>query len=185
MNAGLIKVAFAANLLWACFVAIFCTDSGVAIPWFLAFACGGLGLIALWILRLFVYLIWSRKREPPVRRRSWAVEPIFVGIVVAAVLTGFAFRVRFLVSWPFLSHYVRVVQAGGLDGDDQPRPSLVGLFVVRETEALPNGVVRMITTTCGFDDCGLTYSPAGEPPRIGEDVYTSLGFGWWQWWRSW
>ena len=65
------------------------------------------------------------------------------------------------------------------------RPELVGLFVVRETEALPNGVVRMITTSCGFDKCGLAYSANGAPPVIGEDRYRPLGARWWQWEESW
>jgi hypothetical protein len=77
------------------------------------------------------------------------------------------------------------VQSGRVVADRSLRPELVGLFVVRETEALPNGVVRMITTTCGFDKCGLTYSANGAPPVIGEDSYRPLGAGWWQWEESW
>jgi hypothetical protein len=100
-------------------------------------------------------------------------------------MTGLAFQVRFVMSRPFLDSYVRSVQSGPLVADRSLRPVLVGLFVVRETEALPNDVVRMITTTCGFDTCGLTYSPKGSPPVIGEDIYEPLGSGWWQWQESW
>ena len=63
----------------------------------------------------------------------------------------------------------------------------VGLFWLREAEVLPQGVVRIITTDCMFDDCGLVYSPAGVPPRIGEDMYEALALGgpWYHWWRGW
>lgn len=185
MNAGLMKVALVANLLWATFVGILCTDSGIGMLWFLLFFYGGAGLLALWALRALVHVAWGRKREPSAPWPSWVLEPVFVGLVATAVTTGLAFQVRFVMSKPFLDWYVRSVQSGDVVADRSLRLTLVGLFIVRETEALPNGVVRMITTTCGFDTCGLAYSPKGTPPVIGEDIYEPLGSGWWQWQASW
>jgi hypothetical protein len=46
--------------------------------------------------------------------------------------------------------------------------------------------VRMITSQCSmFDHCGLAYSPAGEPARVGEDYYSHIWGPWWHWYRSW
>jgi hypothetical protein len=172
-------------MLWTCFCVIFCSDAGIDIMLFMSFAFGALGVVVLWAIRLLVYVAWTRKREALVSRRSWLMEPVFVVLVAAAVLTGAAFRLRFAMSWPFLAHYADAVVARGVPADGPHPPAVVGLFVVRETETLSGGVVRMITTRCGFDDCGVAYSPNGRPPRVGEDSYTALGAGWWQWWRSW
>jgi hypothetical protein len=185
VNAGLRKVALAAAILWACYCVLFCTDAGIEIMLFVAFAYGGVGVLGLWVIRLLVYALWTRRHEAPVRWRSWLLEPVFVALVAGAVLTGAAFRVRFAASWPFLAKYAHAVQAGRVKADGQHDPTVVGLFIVRETETLPGGIVRMITTKCGFDDCGIVYSRGRKPPRIGEDSYTALGGGWWQWWRSW
>ncbi len=144
--------------------------------WLLGFIYGGIGLLGLWALRGAVYLMWDRKREP-IPWRTWVLEPILVLAVAGVVLGGVAFRVRALVSWPFLAAYVDMVQAGEMPVDGNFRPRVVGLFLVRETEALPGGTVRMITTTSGFDECGLAYSSSGQPPVAGEDTYTSLGHG--------
>ena len=153
---------------------------------FVAFAYGGFGVFGLWLIRLLVYALWTRKHEAPVRWRSWLVEPVFVALVAGAVLTGAAFRLRFAVSWPFLAKYAHAVQEGRMKTDGEHHPTVVGLFIVPETEALPGGIVRMITTKCGFDDCGgCVSSRGGKPTAIGEDSYTALGGGWWQWWRSW
>src|SRR5512145_2189066 len=112
MNAGLRRVALAAALLWACFSLLFCTDAGIEIMSFLAFAYAGLGVMGLWIVRLLVYALWTRKRGGRVNWRSWLLEPAIVALVATAVLTGGAFRLRFLVSWPFLAQYAQAAQTG-------------------------------------------------------------------------
>lgn len=183
MNGAFIKVAVAANVLWLCFAGLMCTDSGIGMIPFLAFIYGGLGLLALWVLRFVFYRAWGRKQRT-LPWQSWGIEPVFVGLVAAAVLSGGAFSLRFLLSRPFLSQFAAAISRGAPDSA-KPIPLRVGLFVVREAEALPGGVVRLITTSCGFDHCGLAYSPSGAPPVIGEDTYVPLGSGWWQWQRSW
>jgi hypothetical protein len=35
------------------------------------------------------------------------------------------------------------------------------------------------------DDCGVVYSPTGEPPVVGEDSYEHISGPWWHWYRSW
>lgn len=164
MNAGLMKVAFVANFLWATFVAILCTDSGIGMGWFLMSFYGGAGLLAFWVLRALLYLGWARRREPPVPLLSWLLEPVFFGLVATAVMTGFASQVRFVVSRPFLDWYVRSVQSGHVVADRSLRLALVGLFVVRETEALPNDVVRigrLYPVRCGVSLRGLSDASSG------------------------
>jgi hypothetical protein len=185
MNDRFRIVTIAAASLWTVLCVLFCSDAGIGMLWFMVFAFGGLGVVGLWLIRLLVYAAWSRKRSGRVSWRNWLVEPLLVAVVAGGVLTGAAFRVRFAVSWPFFARYAQAIQAGNVKAGGRHEPKVVGLFIVRETEALPNGVVRMITTSCGFDDCGVAYSRSGKPPRVGEDSYTALGGGWWQWWRSW
>jgi hypothetical protein len=184
MNRRFRIVTISAAILWAVFCALVCSDAGIGMLQFLVFAFGGIAVVGLWLIRLFVYAVWSRRRGP-INARSWLVEPLLVALVAVAVLTGAAFRLRFAVSWPFLARYAQGVQTGRVEAGGRHESRVVGLFLVRETEALPGGVVRMITSDCGFDDCGIAYGGSVKPPRIGEDSYTALGGGWWQWWRSW
>lgn len=163
------------------------TDAGLSITALILTAYGGMLLLAIWLVRLVRWLVRGRRSsgmEPVATGRRvlrWVWEPATIVIVFVVVYYGLAFPTRFRLNRWALESYVQRVQGG--DVPSQAR--VVGLFRVRETEVLPGGVVRMITTDCMFDDCGVVFSPRGRPPTIGEDSYYPLADGWWRWWRSW
>jgi hypothetical protein len=160
--------------LWASSSLYGGSEAGISVYALLLVIYGG-GFIGLvWIGLLVASLLRRKKTE-----RLILLEPATIGIVLVLVFTGLAFRARFAASGPFLNHYVARLRSGGA------KRLYVGLFAVHETEVLPGGVVRLITGSCMFDECGLAYSPLLEPPRVGEDTYEPLSDGWWVWTRSW
>jgi len=181
---GFGAMALAAELSWCLYVVGRGSDAGLSLFVVLASVWGGGALVLLWSIRLVLYVVATRKVPESRRWRQWAIEPLALMVCFTLAWSGLAFRARFLLSRPALDRYARAptVVAPHYPPTQGPR---VGLFWIREAEVLPGGVVRMITTDCMFDDCGLAYSPGGEPPVIGEDRYTALGGGWWHWWRSW
>jgi hypothetical protein len=93
------------------------------------------------------------------------------------------FEIRFRLSQEALENFS---QQRLLDND----PSTirwVGLFLLYDID-VQGSSVRMLTGGCHlFDDCGFVYSPRGEPPIIGEDIYDKMPFAqkWYYWHRSW
>lgn len=171
--------------LWLLLALVLGSDAGLNIFGLFTIVYGAAGLIVLWVVRLLLHALSSRG-QPWRRFRVWAVEPVLIAVVVGCVWWGLFLWPRFLLSLPALDRYAKTVQQGPPESPGQHAPRLVGLFLVRETEVLPHGIVRVITTSCMFDDCGLAFSPRhAKPPRIGEDSYDRLSFGWWRWWRSW
>jgi hypothetical protein len=151
------------------------SDSGISVPGLLI-TVGGAGLLLpVWLVLLIV--TWKRKERMKV---IW-VEPVVVALVLAAIYSGALFHLRFFASRRSLDSYVAQTLAGGASHQKRTH---VGLFVARETEVLPNGVVRIITASCMFDECGVAFSRA-KPPVVGEDRYDHLAGNWWRWWRSW
>jgi hypothetical protein len=120
-------------------------------------------------------------REAGVTRRRLSVAPVLLVISGVLFVTEAAVYVRFALSRPALEHHAAASARSG----PSDRVVRVGLFVVRETDVQPGGVVRMITAECMFDDCGLAFSSGGAPPVVGEDAYYSLTDNWWLWHRSW
>ena len=111
MNAGLRRVALAAAMTSG--RASLCCSAPMQASrscrsWRSQYA--GLGVMGLWVVRLLVYAVWTRRRNGRVAWRSWLLEPVIVALVATAVLTGGAFRLRFLVSWPFLAQYAQAAQ---------------------------------------------------------------------------
>jgi hypothetical protein len=157
---------------WALTILVCGSNSGVTVLALLVVVYGAGLTLLLWLITLVVSMI---RRE-----HSWRLllQPVLVIAALAAAYTGLLFRIRFFASKPFFVSYVERPVAG-------ERAQRVGLFVAKETEVLPEGVVRIVTTDCMFDDCGVVFSSKGVPPRIGEDSYQSLGDGWWRWQRSW
>lgn len=177
-------LTLAAGSVWAVYVLLFGSDAGLRIPVFLVLVWGGAGVLGLWILRFGVHL-FTHKRTPGSRRVArLLLEPAALALCFALVWTGAAFWLRFHLSKPALEAYVRNERPALLAGTFKPGVR-VGLFWLREAEVVPQGVVRLITTDCMFNDCGLVYSPAAQPPVIGEDTYRPLGGPWYHWWRSW
>ena len=174
---------------WALAVLWLGTDAGYSIPAFLVAELGGLLLLGWWLTRLVLWVAHSRKRRPqePVNSRPlvlrWLWEPLTIVTCGAIALTGIGFPARFALSRPALDRYAQQVRERG--DSTPPAGQVVGLFRLREVELLPGGVVRLITTSCMMDDCGIVHSPTGRPPVIGEDSYRQLSGDWWHWFRSW
>jgi hypothetical protein len=170
---------------WLAYMLGWGTDAGLPVPVLLLLVWGGLALLLFWLVRLVRHVRATRRSpaERHLKRVLW--EPLVVLTCAALVWSGAGFRVRFIASEASLNQMVRAAHlsasaARGLVG------TRVGLFTIREAEVLPGGTVRVITTSCMFDDCGVVFTPDGSPPpRIGEDSYSALGGGWWRWWRSW
>lgn len=165
------------------------SNAGLSFEALLVAQYGGLLLLGWWLVRLVRWLVTRRRTtidEPVSPGRialRWLWEPLTIVGCWAIVLTGIAFPLRFAASRPALDRYVAHIEQ---QGDATPSAGeIVGLFRLREVDVLPGGVVRLITTTCMLDDCGVVYSPNSAPPRIGEDVYRPLSGGWWHWFRSW
>ena len=173
---------------WALAVLWLGTDAGYSIPAFLVAEMGGLLLLGWWLARVVWW--WARRRRSPGReplarglflRRLW--EPLTIVTCGMIAFTGIGFPARFAMSRPALDRYVQELRARG--DSTPPAGHVVGLFRLREVEVLPGGVVRLITTSCMMDNCGIAYSLNGPPPVIGEDSYRHLSGNWWHWFRSW
>jgi hypothetical protein len=188
-------VAIAA-IAWSTYVIAAASDAGLTVPALLILVWGALAVLGLWGVWAFVH--WRRTTQGRLSRPwHWAYiwgYPVVVLGLVAVTWFGGTFWVRFLLSKPALEHLVEDrTTLDGLVRDYEAAIAArrlgtnarVGLFWVREAEVLPSGIVRLITTDCMFDHCGVVYSPNAEPPRIGEDQYSRLVGGWWRWWRSW
>lgn len=173
------RVAVAGNVL------CFGSDAGLTVPALLVLVWGGVATVALWALWLVLHW-WAtrRTRTDRLKLRYAFVHPLAVLLIGGLTFSGVTFRVRFLLSRPALAHFVRTARPDILQSRFVPG-TRIGLFHVREAEVLQGGIVRLITTECMFDNCGLVYSPNVVPPRVGEDNYSSLGGDWWHWWRSW
>ena len=160
------------------------SDAGLSLPAAMWVFGGAVVLFFAWLVSLVRSTRPTRKPPFPRRWLRFLVAPLFVIVCAVAVFTGLAFRVRFAWGRADLEAYVHeVTKTPPAEWDEQEVS--VGVFRVLHTQVLPGGIVRLITTTCGFDDCGVVYSPHGPPPVIGEDSYTEIGDGWWRWWQSW
>ena len=169
--------------LWTAYLVLLGSDAGVPFfPVLIVLGWGGVAVVVLWVLRMILHLAVTRHAPEQRRVRRLVAEPLVPLLCLAFVLSGAAFWVRFMLSRSSLNSYVA---ASSKATPGSFRPALrVGLFWLRETEVLPQGAVRMITTECGVvDTCGVVYSPTGSPPVIGEDVYDSLGGPWYHWYR--
>ena len=151
------------------------SNSGISVLGLFVIVGGGVLLLVVWLVTFFTAI--ARKQQ---LQRAW-IEPLLTLVALAIVYSGALFRLRLLASKPSLDRYVAQVIASGTSHRKLTR---VGLFVARETEVLPNGVVRIITTPCMFDECGVAFSQS-KPPIIGEDRYEHIAGNWWRWWRSW
>jgi hypothetical protein len=176
---------------WFVFVVCAFSDAGSSLPSFVVLVYCGLLWGVVWLIRFVVFLARQRRGSIPVQpfRRAllyWSFEPAALCLTAVLVYTGILYHLRFRLSRPALESYAAEIVAGRKQphGFATPR-RWVGLYRVRETELLPDGVVRIITAPSGFDDAGFTSSPVSSPPVVGEDSYTHITGSWYHWHRSW
>ncbi|HXB56280.1 MAG TPA: hypothetical protein VN461_16000 [Vicinamibacteria bacterium] len=169
---------------WAIYVLAFGSDAGLTVPVLLALVWGGVAVLVVWSLRAGLHLLNTRGLPGQRHLRRVIAQPAALALCFALVWSEAAFRIRFWLSRPALQSYVQRARPSIRHGEFRPGVR-VGLFWLREAEALPGGVVRLITTQCMFDDCGVVYSPVAEPPRIGRDIYSALGGPWYHWRQGW
>ena len=169
------RAVLALLLVWVLTSIWFGSDSGISVPGLFVIV-GGAGLLLLVWLLWFVVALKRKERM----KAAW-VEPTVLVLVLLAIYFGALFHLRFLASRRSLDRYVARTLAAH---ESHRTPTNVGLFVARETEILPNGAVRIITSSRMFDECGLAFSRT-PPPVVGEDRYDHLVGNWWRWSRSW
>lgn len=139
---------------------------------------------SIWVVSLFIHL-WKVKKGTVLEEKDlvyWLAEPLIFALGVGIILSDVTSHFRFFVSRPALVGYVESLDSGHIDEDQW-----VGLYKVEETEALADGVVRIITSKSGFDDAGFAFAPRSAPPVVGEDYYRGVPFvqNWYYWRRSW
>jgi hypothetical protein len=168
---------------WSAYILVAGSDAGLTVTTLLVLTYGGLAVLGVWATWLAVHLVAAHRAAARPRWRLLAVQPLVLITLFGATWLGGTFRLRFAASKAALD---RLAQHGGdAAGEPVPPGTRVGLFRVKEAEFLQGGAVRLITTDCMFDHCGVAYSPSGPPPRIGEDAYSPLVQNWWHWSRSW
>ncbi len=178
------------SALWFIVVALAASDAGVAgIVWFFLFSPAILWGVA-WLIRFVVWVHRSRSghRPPMGAARAWlywGIEPAVFLLAVALAHGGVFQQARFFLGSSALLAYVQEVQAGKLPVQTlNDRERSAGLYTIYETERLPGGGVRFITSSNGLiDSAGFAYAPAGEPPVIGRDRYIHISGPWWFWLR--
>ena len=173
-----------AGAVWSIYVLLLGSNAGLPFPVVLVLIWGIAALVVLWMLRVALHLLVTRRAPETRKVRKLLIGPVAWVFCFLLVWTEAAFWLRFQLSKPALDHYAERASPTIASGSFTPGTH-VGLFWLREAEVLPGGVVRLITTECMLDDCGLAYSPGGSPPVVGEDRYHPVGGRWYQWWRSW
>jgi hypothetical protein len=172
------------------FVIIACSDAGISFPAEMIAFFGGLLWSAVWFIRFIYWRAGIRSGSEcvmPFRRASfyWGIEPATLVLAVFLVGSGLLSSVRFRLSESAFQTYIEDVRAGRVAASGRLSPShRIGLYTITETELLPNGIVRFITSLDGIDDAGFAYSSTSEPLRIGEDSYKHITGPWWHWHRS-
>jgi hypothetical protein len=143
----------------------------------------------IWLIRLGVSF-WKQRQGKGEKHSLlyWVFEPSAVVLTLAlAFLDVFSF-VRFALSEQSLSSYAENVRAGKVAHvfEFQHPARQIGLFTVTRTELLPDGTVRLITSSHGVTDrAGFAHSVSSPPPNQGEDSYKHLHQQWWYWYESW
>jgi hypothetical protein len=144
----------------------------------------GLLVGGVWLLRFVVAWILAAKHHQPTFRPwraslRWAVMPLLIAIVASSVWTHTPARLCFWISRPCMDRLARQVMSAPATA---PRPAWVGLYPIQDARVVPGGM-RFIVRGAGFmDRAGFAFSPSGPPPNLGgEDCYTPIRDGWYEW----
>ena len=176
---------------WVVFVLACFSDAGAHVFSSVALIYGSLLWLLIWLVRLVVSAIRKQRGATSYEGRNrggryWIVEPAALVLCGVLAFSNVLYPIRFRLCRASLDAYVEDVVAGRAQPHaDDSAPHWVGLFRVTETELLPNGVVRIITTEDFLDHAGFAYSPSTPPPVIGEDSYRHITGHWYHWYRSW
>jgi len=144
----------------------------------------------VWLVRLVIALRRQHYAVTVIKNNLsyWLFEPVIVVLPLVLALLGVFSSARFLMSEQALSNYAEHVRAGKVDLaiEFNHLPRRVGLYSVTFTDLLPDGTVRMLTSSHGLlDRAGFANSPHSPPPRQGEDSYKHIHQQWWYWYESW
>ncbi len=182
------QVAF--SVAWFLFCVVAFSDAGfnmllilVALPVTVIW-----GLV--WLIRLIMSLKRQRRGVAEVKRNIfyWLIEPVLVILPLVLALAGVFSSVRFALSEHALSVYAEQVRAGKVDlafEFNHPKRQ-VGLYSVTFTDILPDGTVRILTSSHGLlDRAGFANSSHIPPLMQGEDSYKHIHQQWWYWYESW
>ena len=166
--------------LWLVVLAVVGSDAGVNIVEFYAVQGVGTAIAVLWSAR-FVRLRRRALGDTSTPGWPWLIVPAYVAVAVTIFFLDGPrsplFQARFRLSEAALTRAAEGLLAA--PAAEPGAPHRVGLFRVKRTEVV-EGQVRFVTTSCGVvDACGLVYSPATDPTRVQEDVFTPLRGRWW------
>jgi len=143
-----------------------------------------------WLVRLVVSLR-NRGHDGAKIQHSlcyWLFEPVVIILPLILAQLGVFSIARFALSEQALSNYAEQVRSGNVNlaFEFNHPPRQVGLYSVTFTDLLPDGTVRVLTSSHGLlDRAGFANSPQTPPPRRGEDFYKHIHQQWWYWYESW
>ncbi len=184
------KLTIVMSIFWLFFCVVVFSNAGLSMQSFIsAMLLAGIWT-ATWVIRLAAYWLRRSSGKAQLKRPMiyWALEPsVLVATLVLSSMGIFSF-VRFVVSEHALMNYVESVRAGAIDVDFEffHPPRQVGLYTTSITDVLPDGTVRIITTSDGlFDKAGFANSPSNPPPKQAENSYKHIYGQWWYWYESW
>jgi hypothetical protein len=150
--------------------------------WLILMVCWG-GLAAFWVIGLPATIIWRRALPAKGTWRHWLVIPALAATVVGFWFSSAPLYARFLVSRLVMNDLGAEVLAS--PGRAAPPNQRLGLYWAKDIERV-RGAVRFHVASSGFgNSVGFAYSPAGEPPQLGEDTYWHLEGPWYVWEESW
>lgn len=144
----------------------------------------------VWLVRLVIALRRQHYAVTVVKNNLsyWLFEPVIVVLPLVLALSGVFSSARFLMSEQALSNYAEHVRASKVNlSVEFGHPSRrVGLYSVTFTDLLPDGTVRVLTSSHDLlDRAGFANSPHSPPPRLGGDSYKHIHQQWWYWYESW
>jgi hypothetical protein len=179
----------AVTLVWAVTIVLFHSNAGVAFPTWVALFGSGLVLAIAWLLWTLMAISFARRDGTGTAKstlRAVAIVPAALAGAVLLSLTDVPLMVRVYLSSNALRGSARELERAPFESASMHWSGhRVGLFYVREFDR-HGDELRFLTSQCGLvDNCGIVYSPAGQPPNRGEDSYRHLYGPWWHWHQSW
>lgn len=136
------------------------------------------GALAGMATLLFTILGSIRRSVAPMgrgRRWPWMVYAVvIIALVPSLCRYGVPFKVCLALSRDALIQEAQQIPRGARV--DVPR--WIGLLPVKRVDTAGTAT-RFLTGSCLVDDCGVAYSPDGEPPHTGRDTYQHLTGPWW------